>query len=102
MSVAKISDKIHSGHPTRKSVFRVSSRERLKLVCSSTETSQKNEILLEASVEILSNKRLAMSQIRLHVCGYEDSHVRLLFTCTKVGFSRVETILILCIRFFNV
>ena len=39
MSLAKISDKIHSGHPTRKSVFRISSRERIKLVCSSTETS---------------------------------------------------------------
>ena len=38
MCVAKISDKIHFGHPTGKSVFRVSSRERLKLVCSTTET----------------------------------------------------------------
>ena len=38
MSVAKIGDKIHLGHPTRKSVFGVSFWERLKLVCSATET----------------------------------------------------------------
>ena len=53
-----------------KPVFGVSDKERLKPVSSTTETSKKIEISLEASLDmILSNKRITKALIRLHVCA---------------------------------
>ena len=62
-------------------------------VCSATETSY-NEILHEASLDILSNKRTIKALIRLR--GYEYRFAPLFFACTEVRFSRVEAHLNIC------
>ena len=58
------------GLAARKPVFRVSDKARLKPVSSTTETSQKVEISLEASLNlILSIKRITQALIRLRRCA---------------------------------
>ena len=54
------------GLTARKPVFGVSDKARLKPVSIATETSQKDEILLDM---ILSNKRITKALIRLRVCA---------------------------------
>ena len=58
------------GLAARKRVFGVSDKARLKPVSSATETSQKIEILREASLDmILSSKRITKALIRLRACA---------------------------------
>ena len=58
------------------SVFGVSDIVRFKSACSATETSQKIEILLVASLDIiLSNKRKIKALIRLRGCEDRFSRV---------------------------
>ena len=72
-----------------KPVFGVSDKGRLKPVSSATETSERIEILLEASLDMtFSNKRTTMALIGLHGCaGWPAS---LLFTNTEDRFSLVK------------
>ena len=58
------------GFVARKPVFGVSDKVRLKSVSLGTETSQKIEILLVASLDmILSNERITKALIRLRGCA---------------------------------
>ena len=77
------------GLVVRKPVFRISDIARLKPACSATETSLKNEISLEASLDIiLSSKRITKALIRLRGCA--GWSVPVLFATTKDRFSSVE------------
>ena len=72
-----------------KSVFGVSVKARFKPVSSATETSQKCEILLEASSDmILYNTRITKALIRLHECAGWSAP--LLFETPEDRFSHVE------------
>ena len=58
------------GLDATKPVFAVSDKTRLKPFSSATVTSQKIEILLVASLDmILSNKQITKALIRLHGCA---------------------------------
>ena len=58
------------GSGTRKPVFCVSEKVRLKPVSSATETSEKKEILLIANLDMIhSNKRIKKVLIRLCECA---------------------------------
>ena len=74
-----------------KSVIGVCDLLRLKPVCSTTETKQINEILLEASLAIIVPRKLITKvPIRLH--GWADWSVTLLFTCIKSGAHIIQHI----------
>ena len=58
------------GRHRNKSVFRISDKASSKPVSSATETTQKNEILLVASLDMLLSKtRITKALIRLHGCA---------------------------------
>ena len=77
------------GHDATKPVFRVSEEARLKPVSSATETIQKFEILLVASLDMLpSTKRLSKALISL--CGCAGWSGPLLFANPKDRRSRIE------------
>ena len=81
--------RLNMGLDTRKPVFRVSDKVRLKPVSSATETSDKIENLLVPILDmILSNKRITKRLIRL--CGCAGWSASMFFTNTEDRFSRVE------------
>ena len=77
------------GLDTTKPVFGVSNKAGLKPVSSATETSQKIEILLEASLDmILSKKQTTKALVSLHGCAGWSAP--LLFANPEDRLSRVE------------
>ena len=65
-----LSEKHHLGRDVRKPVFGVSDIVKFKAACSATGTSQKIEILLVASFDmVLSKERITNALIRLRGCA---------------------------------